>query len=113
MDTTILRLLAHTAAIGLITAIMTVLLIAWYKGWIIRISHIPLALGTLLMFDFWFALLLVSIHDTALVPREILVQILAALEVGAVVLGWSWVLFMLKSNFRFRIRIEAEPSPTI
>ena len=113
MEIVYLRLLAHAAAIGLVTACMIVLALAWYYGWSIRIAHIPLALGSMALFDFWFLFLLISLREIGVVPREALAPILAALELGAVSLGWLWFGFMLRSNFRFRIRAEIEPAPTI
>lgn len=106
-----LRLLAHAAGIGLITAIIIVLFFAWRYGWSIRISHIPLAITSMLLFDFWFLFLLISLREIGVVPREVLTPLLGSLEAGCVVLGWSWFVFMLKSNFRFSLRtpVEAEP----
>lgn len=108
-----LRLLAHAAGIGLITAIIIVLAFAWYYGWSIRISHIPLAITSMFLFDFWFLLLLISLRDIGVIPREVLTPLLGSLEAGALILGWSWFVFMLKSNFRFSMRPSVEPTPSI
>lgn len=113
MDITILRSLAHAAAIGLITACMVTLFLAWRYGWSIRISHLPLALGMLALFDFWFLFLLLSLREIGIVPREIMVPLLAVLELGAVTLGWSWFIFAVKANFKFALHRAVESTPGI
>jgi hypothetical protein len=97
MDTSILRLLAHSAAIALITAAIFAIVVARHN-----IPHWRLIVAGLILLDFWVIFLALSVHSAAFFPREQLVPLLAILELGAVALGWSWFVMTVRWSFRIK-----------
>ncbi len=103
---TIMRLCAHYAAIGLLTAMIFALIMA--RGNRVKISHVPLAVASMLLFALWLFLLALSIRSVQLFPREAIVPVLATLELGGTVLGWTWFAMAVKFNFRIK---RSSPAP--
>jgi hypothetical protein len=99
---TIMRLCAHYAAIGLLTAMIFALIMA--RGSRVKISHIPLAVASMTLFALWLFLLSLSIRSVQILPREAIVSVLAMLELGGTVLGWAWFAMAIRFNFRLRPR---------
>ena len=99
MDSTILRLLAHYAAISLVTAAIFAVIVARAN-----IAHWRLAVAALVLLDAWLIFLALSVRSVALFPREQIVPLLAILELSAVGLGWSWFAMSLRWNFRVKPR---------
>jgi hypothetical protein len=97
---TIMRLCAHYAAIGLLTAMIFALIMA--RGSKVRVAHVPLAVASMTFFALWLFLLSLSIRSVQIFPRESIVPILAALELGGTALGWAWFAMAVKFNFRLK-----------
>ena len=57
--------------------------------------------------------LALSIRNIAILPREQIALWLGVVELGAVVLGWSWFVLTARNNFRFTLHVDVEPTPTI
>jgi len=106
IDTTILRLAAHWLLVSLITAILISLWLA--RGQQIRLTHLPLAFGSLVMFGLWILLLAVSVRDVALLSRSLLVPILVTLEGAGTFLGWTWFLASVRASFTIVRKQKAE-----
>jgi hypothetical protein len=97
MDLTILRIVTHWLMFSLIAAILIVLWLA--RGRQIRLSHLPLAFGSLLMFAFWVLFLALSVRDAALLPRTLLIPLLISFEAAGTFLGWAWFLASVRVSF--------------
>lgn len=102
MDATWLRLVAHTLTIGVILASIASLLIAhgkplyWrYWRWLVV---------TLYLYLCWFSLLLVSVKNVALLPRDQITVILGGLELCAALVGWVWWVQTVRKSFRISWR---------
>ena len=102
MDLTLVRIVAHLLLIGWATAIAILMVLA--RGHSIRIVHVSLGLVGLGLFVLWLFGLVISMKSTGIVAREMIVLFLAALELGAGVSGWLWLIVAARSSFRFQIR---------
>ncbi len=105
METTLLRLAAHTLTIGVLLASIASLLVAhgrplhWrYWRWLV---------ATLYLYLLWFTLLLVSVKSVALLPREQIAAGLGATELCAATVAWIWWARTVRKSFRVYRQQEA------
>lgn len=101
MDMTLVRLSAHILLIGWATAIAFLLIVA--RGRTVKIVHVPIVVAGLGLFALWVVGLVFSMKATGPIPRETIIPILAALELGAGFCGWGWLALSAKYNFRIAI----------
>ncbi len=94
-----MRLVAHTAAISLITAAIFAIVVARNA-----VPHWRLAVASLTFLDIWMILLALSVRNAAILPRDQLVPMLAILELGATNLAWCWFAMTVRINFRLKPR---------
>ncbi len=102
------RLWAHLLWIGWC---LTVIFLAYAsRGRRIRITHVPIGIGALLLLLLWFGGLFLSVRGAKLLPRGQIIPTLAALEMGAVVLAWAWLVLCGNRNYRIEFKRNGSTS---
>jgi len=96
------RVWAHLLGLGWFVAMFC--LAHASEGRTIRISHTRIGRVAILILGVWFGLLLLTVRGVAVMPREVIVPTLAALELGGWLLTWVWLILCGKENYRIEFR---------
>jgi hypothetical protein len=96
------RVLAHLLAVAWFVALF--FLAHASEGRAIHITHTRVGRSAIVLLMAWFALLLLTVRGVAIMPREVIVPTLAALELGGWVLAWAWLLWCGSENFHIEFR---------
>ena len=103
MDATgYIRILAHLSWVVWFTLLFVLAHVS--EGRTIRITHTRIGKVAIALFIAWFCLLLLTVRGVAIMPREVIVPVLAGLELGSSILAWAWLLWCGNENFRIEFR---------
>lgn len=98
LDVSSLRQYFHVANSSLMYALSISVFFA--RGKYIYIDKAMLASAAFALAGMWFSWLGATAHEHALISRANVVQLLAALEGGFMVLGWGWFALAFKRSFK-------------
>jgi len=104
MDWTYVRLGAHLLLI--VWAVTAAYMLFLARGRTVEVVHVPIAIAGLALLTLWLLGLSASLKSLEIVPRTVLIPLLASLELGAGVMAWAWLVPMYRTSFRLRTNIR-------
>lgn len=102
------RILAHLLAVAWFAALF--FLAHASENRTIRITHTRLGMAAIVLLAVWFALLLLTVRGVQVLPREVVVPTLAALELGGWSLAWVWLAWCGSENYRIEFKRNGKTS---
>ena len=104
MDWTYIRLVAHLLLI--VDAVTAGWMLWMVRGQLVRIQRIRWALAGLAFAVLWLTLLAASARGLGIVPRELLIPLLASLELAGGVMFAMWLWKMYRITFRTTVNVR-------